>query len=216
VLKGKPRIIMLSLGVVCALGGLAPAFASAAKPQWFIQGAEFHGTEPISTKSESSSNLTSTLTGGAKLDINCTALNAAKGEIFNDNEDASEKLVFTGCTVTEPAKCVVPATITTSKVATHGEEAGTSEVFDRISPSGTATFVTIPVTGCAGEGNYAVKGTARCKESNPATESVSKACELSRTSGNSLKFGVSTANLTVTIDVSLWGVNIHAMFSLKF
>jgi hypothetical protein len=216
VLKSKIRVILLGVVAACALSALASASASAAKPQWFIGGAEFHGTETVTAKAETAFTLTSSLTGGAKVVISCTGINAPKSEIFKDNEDASEKIVFTTCTVTEPAKCVVPASITTSKIATLGQEAGTSEVFDKFSPSGTETFVTIPVTGCAGEGNYAVKGTARCAEAAPATETTSKNCAFTTTSGNSLKFGINTAALAGTVSFTLIGANKGKVWSGKF
>ncbi|HXF32489.1 MAG TPA: hypothetical protein VN522_13320 [Solirubrobacterales bacterium] len=77
--------------------------------------------------------------------------------------EGGEKLEFTGVTAIEPAGCKVPATITTNalrlKIDHHYKNGVTTpRPWSTRRPASGETIATIKVTGCAAEGNYALKG----------------------------------------------------------
>jgi hypothetical protein len=61
------------------------------------------------------------------------------------------------------------------------------------------------VSGCGQEGNYTLKGSLRCKFSEPLVQAAVKPCAFSATSGSTLKSGANAIAFTATMNMELAG-----------
>jgi hypothetical protein len=174
----KSKVLVLAMAAVFAISAVAAATASAA-PTWKVEGKPLSATETLKTKAEAAFSLKSDLTGGAEVVILCPVFAATNAKIEPTAADSVEKIVFgeagtNKCTVDTPSACKTAETITTKAITTKLFDEGTAEVWDEYAPTSGTEFVTVAVTGCAGEGSYKITGKSCGKSLEPATEAVTK------------------------------------------
>lgn len=110
----------------------------------------------------------------AAADISCEAVGGKKTvSDIEEGEKHSFKgegvLKFTGCTVTEPSKCSVSATIETTNLSITSEDLG--EVQRTLYAPKVGTKVgSFTISGCAVEGTYTIEGKLRSQTVNIHTE----------------------------------------------
>ncbi len=116
---------------------------------------------------------------GFPVTLTATGVECVNVTIYNEvvsgvpHAKATGKLRFTGVTVDEPKPCHTAANLETNLL--EGEVLmvnGSTKPFFKFAPDATAgvvNFITVPLTECAAEGNYPVKGYTYCEATN-ATE----------------------------------------------
>ncbi len=213
----KIRVMLLSILAVFAVSAVSATAASAA-PQYFVAGVAFNGEEAIEAnpKAGTSAVLVSKLTGGATIEIVCTAGKLTSAVIKEKFKGSGKAIVYEKCSVKTPVSCKVSETLTTNEVVAEAVDTGTTGVSVVFSPKiAGGTFITIAVTGCAGEGSCKVTGSAECEGLEPTVEAVKKTCKFTTTSGTNLKFGVNTATLTQESEFFLNGAKKGSVWHIQ-
>jgi hypothetical protein len=212
----KTRLILASVLAVFAVSAVASASAMAA-PQYFIEEVKFEGPETVNAqpKSGTVALLTSKLTGGATIEIQCTGGKLKGAVIEKNNLGKGEAIVYEKCKVKTPATCHVAETLTTNAVSAEALDVGETGVSEKFKPTSGETFISISITGCSGEGKYNVTGSAECTGVNPTIEEVNKTCDFTSGSGTSLKFGTNAATLTQESEFFLTGPNVGKKWVIK-
>jgi hypothetical protein len=150
----------------------------------------------------------------------------AKKELTTDH--SAGRLVFTGVTVTSPAKCTVHSvgaangTVTTEALTDEiiMDPSGGTATFDKFFPEEGETFVTLELTGaeCTLAGVVAaVKGTVTGRTSNTGVAAVTQSITFNAaeqaTGGGVLKLGKEAATLTGVANNKLSGPNAGKTFA---
>jgi hypothetical protein len=202
----RVRLLLLSILAVLAVGAIASASASAAG-QWWVSAAKFSGTEEITAhlKVGTKSVLTSKLPGGEEVELVSPKISIKKADIFNNNKDLAEEITFLETTLAKPVGCVLSSpSVVVRPVVTELVVVG-GKVYDLFTPKAGAEFVTLTLTGCAGEGKYKVTGQARCEVQEPNVEAENKLCLFNAAAAGAigLKFGTEPATLTAETEFLL-------------
>lgn len=213
---------IMSFAVVCAavfaVAGGASASAVAA-PQHFINGVSFHGEETVEMKVKAGTHVdfTSKLGDGETITILCAKARLNAGKSREDFKASAKAISFEECKVDTPTGCMVASTLTTTEVTSEAVDTGTNGVSLKFKPKAGATLITINVAGelCRGEGAYPVKGTGECEELTPTVEAVSKGCNFTTTSGSSLMFSMSPAELIAETELALAGTKKGKVWTVR-
>jgi hypothetical protein len=204
----RVRFLFLSVMVVFAVAAVAASEASAAAPNWVVNGTAFTGSETVlGLLSNGNASLEATISTIAT-DILCTAGDAT-GTILGGNKDAAPNgITFTGCTVSKPTGCTPTNPIVVKPVTStllSNENVG----LDTWALTSGTEFTTITLSGsaCAVEGVYKVTGQAQC-EGALNTEAETFACLFTKNSGNGqLKLGSNVADFLAHFLFLLKGPN---------
>lgn len=171
--------------------------------RWRISGSPFVGTEDVQVESTGLTQLSGSLTGGTKLVVQCEKAKTT-GTVEESVLDASGPLDLSECKVREPSKCSVGAPLETTKLKSR-LEASEDGAYDRLEAREGSALLIPEIVGCAGEGEYTLKGSLRCEFEEPASELAYHDCNFSDGSGSSLLLGAHTATLEGSFRVELTG-----------
>jgi hypothetical protein len=203
----RPKAVMAALVISTLTGTVvsAPAFAAA---QWFVGGSSFSGTVSTESKSTGSFKLSSKI-GSIKTVVSCSAAKVAGSITENTKDIASAGLELTGCSVTEPKGCEVPATEKTVSLASSIATVEESKIYDTLEPkSGTELLTfTIAGTACSVESKTPLNGSIRCEIPEPTVQAATKDCVVNSATGSKLKLGANEAQPEVTLATILTGTN---------
>lgn len=188
----RTKLVLLGFLAVLVLGAVASASASAT--EWQVEEKPLTSEEAVLGKTEGTTSTLTTEVSKVKIDILCT-LAEGKGKAIPTNTGSSTGVVFTKCSVSEPAGCKVTEPIDTVPLSISLLANGTSRLLT-FSPTTGTTFVTLEITGCVLEGEYAVKGKVGCEIKNPTTPEVDKLCDFVAGTDQELTFGSSGAAAT--------------------
>jgi hypothetical protein len=201
-------LLFLSVMAVLVVGAVAASEASAAAPNWVINGTAFTGSETVlGLLSNGNASLESTIFT-VPMDILCTAADAT-GTILGGNKDAFPNgITFTGCSISTPSGCTPTNPIALEPVTStllSNETVG----LDTWTPTSGTEFTRFTLSGsaCSIEGVYKVTGQLQC-EGTLNTEAETFACLFNKNSGNGqLKFGSNTADFLAHFLFLLKGAN---------
>jgi len=221
----KSKTVGIALGAIVALSVVVPGAATAELAQekpgnWSKNGVVLAAgaSEPITCsigehpEGEFKFVLESKLVGNTPVKLTATGASCPGWKIFNEGgfAKATGKIRFTGVTIDEPAGCKVPAALETVALKSQiwMEEGSAVEAFQRFVPAAGATFVTIPVTECATEGNYNLKGVLFGRYlGGTGAEALSHEATFSQvindTAGGGLTLGANEADLTGDLAMTL-------------
>lgn len=193
----KVRLTMLGLLVVYALSVVLAPSASAATPEWWVEGKVLTGTEKVSEETKATGEAVLKSTG---INVGCATVAVEGGSIGAKNEDTLNAVVFTKCTVVSPSGCEV-AKIKSEPLVFPLEESG-SVIKLNFRPKSGTLIAAITVTGssCTAKGTVDVtvsgeKGGMDCNYPGVETESLEHTLEFTKTSGSSFKIGSLTGEL---------------------
>jgi hypothetical protein len=185
------KIVGLCLAAVFAISAVASASASAAD-KWEVGGSQTFGSTALTTESIP---ITGGVLIGDGIEVTCTALKIAGGELKQGSTNHATSISFTGCKeVIDETKCELSSTTITTG-AVNSVIVGTNEIeFTAETPP----FVTIKIVAKAGktcviEGSYAVTGDARATLGTPNTNEVSHTLTLN--SKSALKINSNAATI---------------------
>jgi hypothetical protein len=203
------KLLLLSVMAVFAVAAVAVSEASAAAPNWVVNGTAFTGSESVlGLLSNGNASVQATLGSNVFTDLLCTAADAT-GTILGGNKDAAPNgITFSGCSMTTPSGCTVTNPIVVDAVTStllSNETVG----LDTWAPTSGTEFTKLTISGsaCSIEGAYKFTGQLQC-EATLNTEAETFACLFNKNSGNGqLKFGPNTADFLAHFLFLLKGVN---------
>jgi hypothetical protein len=205
----RVRLLFLSVMAVFAVAAVASSEASAAAPNWVVEGTAFTGSETVlGLLSNGNASLEENLGSNVFTDILCTAWDAT-GTILGGNKDAAPNgITFSGCSVSTPSGCSVTNPIVVKAVTStllSNETVG----LDTWAPTSGTEFTKIVISGtaCVVEGSYNITGQAQC-EGTLNTEAETFPCLFNKNSGNGqLKIGKEVADFLAHFLFLLKGPN---------
>jgi len=222
---GSALVVVLALAGITA--GSALAAATETTGHWKVGGTALATGESrdvlCATDTETSSNFK--LIGkvaGSAVEVEASGIECPEASIFQAEEGGhgyardSGKLKFTGLKVNTPAACSTSATLTTNPLTSQIMMEGT-KVYDRFKPSSGMTIVVVAISGCAANGNYALKGTlfglathvangfhvANATNEERAAQTLEFSGGINSTAGGTLTLGTEPAELTGALLSSL-------------
>jgi len=142
---------------------------------------------------------------GAEIKIEAKKLECLSTPVIKQegsNAIVTGTLKFSELTVKKPAGCMTAPSLTTKPVTAKIYEEGPT-VYERFEPTAgpPERFVIFPLTGCAAEGEYPIKGTVFGRSANATgTEAANQPLTFSetiqKTAGGSLTAGTNPAQLS--------------------
>jgi len=196
--------LVASLALAAVFAGSAFATATTTKSFWREAGTKLSSGTTKAAKCSAAENfiLRGTI-AGAEAEIKATTLECPSGDVIKQEGEqaiATGTLKLSGLTVVKPAGCKTNASITTKALTAKTFMEGTT-VYTKIQPTTETTFANVPLTECAAEGTYPVKGSVFGKASSstgteaqlvPSTFSGA----INSTAGGSLTLGTSPATIS--------------------
>jgi hypothetical protein len=166
-LKRLGVALVASLALAAVFASSAFATATTTNSHWNVAETTLANGETREVKCSRDGAANFVLTGtvaGSPAKITATTLECPTGDVIKQEGEhsiATGTLKFSGLTVDEPAGCSTSASITTKALTAKILMEGTT-VYTQFEPTAgaTGTFASIPLTGCAAEGTYPVKGTS--------------------------------------------------------
>ena len=160
---------------------------------------------PVTVTSTAESKSGATI-GGIETEIVCTEMMSTAGGVENVNEPMAAKgsggvFVYSGCTVSKPAGCVVKGgTVTTVSLKSEAFASGAEHKI-KFEPEEGTIFTTITLEKCTNEGfNGAKKVTGKVTAVSEGSMQTT-----SGTAGGELKFGGQTATFSSTSHLVMAG-----------
>jgi hypothetical protein len=200
------RVISVALTASAACAALAVAAPNAGALLWLVSeqalAQKSNLLETTAASAETLIELTSTLTGGAKVQIFCNALKLKEGEIIEKVEEVPTGLIksieLSECKVNEPLTCTVTAAIDTNSLELSLFEETGGSIWEKIVATAAAREIAlIAVSGCAGEGDYPLTGSACATMLIANSDAKEQLWEFGKPlSECGLSFGVNAATLT--------------------
>jgi hypothetical protein len=205
----RVKLLLLSVMAVFAVAAVAVSEASAAAPNWVVNGTAFTGSESVlGLLSNGNASVEVTLGTNVFSDVLCTAADAT-GTILGGNKDADPKgITFTGCSISTPSGCTVTNPIVVNPMTStllSNETVG----LDTWLPTSGTEFTKLVLSGstCSIEGSYKFTGQLQC-EGALNTEAETFACLFNKNSGNGqLKLGTAVADFLAHFLFLLKGAN---------
>lgn len=206
--------------LLAALVVAAFAASTSGAAVWEIGTTKFTNgqSESVTTKAKTNFTLESKVAGTAvKLTatgvecVECSIDQIGTGE--SGQAHGSGKFKFTGVSISEPAGCTVPSTITTNTITrTTLIIKSTPTTYTTLHTHEESPFFTLSVSGCALAGSYPVKGTLAGMTNATgvlaAEQPVAFSAANQKAIGASLTIGKEAATLTGEALVRLSGVNV--------
>jgi hypothetical protein len=180
----KRQVISIVLATVATCMALTPAVALGA-PEWLIagnplsskpaEGSESAKSELVTGAAETTGEIETTLSGGAKVVALCSTATVTNAFILSGGKASAEKTEISGCggVTEEPSGCKFHEPTVIGPVIGELFDEGTAEVWAR-STSQAGVYTTVTLSGCAAEGSYKFTGTACGKEIEPGVQAVTK------------------------------------------
>lgn len=222
---GAALVVVAALGVIVASSASAAATTTATK--WLTGAAptELTGSETMSSAIVGTEMKLATTVLGSPVVLRSTGINCKNCKIENSGGSAvgSGELEFTGVSVTEPAKCTVPSTITTKPLSITADWMIGETAYIKFVPTAVeGTFATVEFTGasCAlAEVELPFKGSVFVEAASKTAASalvqeVHSSSSINSTAGGSLKAGSSAASLEGSARFRLTGTHAGEGFQI--
>jgi hypothetical protein len=203
-MRGKRLGIALAASLALAAVFASSAFATATTTNsfWTVGGESLSGTAAIKCSAAENLALKGTV-AGAETEIKATTLECPSGDVIKQegsNAIATGTLKFSGLTVVKPVGCKTNASITTKALTAKIYMEGTT-TYTRFAPTEGETFANIPLTECAAEGTYPVKGSVFGQAGNETgvnatNQTLTFSGTINSTAGGSLTLGSNAATIS--------------------
>jgi hypothetical protein len=202
---------LLALSAVMASSAFATATTN--NSFWYKSGAKIGAAEPEVACSKASEKLTlNSEIGTTPIELQATGISCS-GKLKQEGNNALAKgtLTFTGVTMTTPAGCTVPSSLTTEALTSKIYMEGT-KVYEKFEPTAGASepFLKIPITVCSLASSPKVFGSVFGEAANATnveatTQKLTFSKTINSTAGGELKLGTKAASLAGEVNNSLVG-----------
>jgi hypothetical protein len=208
------RSTLLGLLVVYALSlALAAASASAATPEWWVEGKLLTETEKLTSEAiKAPENI---IIKGPSVGISCDVVKVEGGTITKSEGNANA-LLFEGCKVSSPSGCEV-AKIKTEPLTFPLEKSG-SVIKLKFKPQTGSLIAAFVLEGKSCTSKLAVEVTASkeegmdCNYPGVETESLEHTLEFTKSSGTSFKVNGEPAEFIANFK---WKLELGKLFSAR-